>query len=100
MRWQNHGEDERTWEPLQQLFEDVPDMVKKYVLDVDTDELNDALEEAEAAAKAVARGTSRTPSDDPVANEVQDIGREDPAYQQEKANKARDARAAARAQRN
>ena len=31
VRWKHHDEDDRTWEPLLQLCEDVPVLVEKYV---------------------------------------------------------------------
>ena len=31
VRWRGHGDDERTWEPLEQLLDDVPVLVGKYV---------------------------------------------------------------------
>ena len=40
---------ERTWEPLEQLFGDVPEMVRTYVGTVGDEELAQALKEPEAA---------------------------------------------------
>lgn len=31
VKWSHHGGEERTWEPLQQLIEDVPVLVENYV---------------------------------------------------------------------
>ena len=31
VRWRGHDDDERTWEPLEQLMDDVPVLVAKYV---------------------------------------------------------------------
>lgn len=42
----NHGDDERTWEPLQQLWEDVPAMTCTYVMVVNDPELTQALDES------------------------------------------------------
>ena len=33
VRWKHHGDDERTWEPLEQLVHDVPALIAKYVKD-------------------------------------------------------------------
>ena len=104
VRWQHHGEDERTWEPLLQLLEDVPKMVQKYVQEVDSQDLTGALEEAEAAvavdvpdakdkktaAEAASKVTGPTPEDTP----------DDAVLRADRARAARDARAAARANRS
>ena len=50
VRWKHHSEEERTWEPLQQLWDDVPIMVEKYVVNVEVPTLTQALEEAKAAS--------------------------------------------------
>lgn len=54
---ENHGEDERTWEPLEQLMQDVPDMVVKYVDNVDDIDLRNTYQyvECEVANNALIR---------------------------------------------
>ena len=42
MRWRHHSEEQRTWEPLLQLTEDVPVLVAKYVADVGNPTLTQA----------------------------------------------------------
>ena len=51
--WKNHGENERTWEPLEQLMQDVPKMVGKYVTTVDDIDLRNAHDECLAANSAL-----------------------------------------------
>ena len=94
VRWKHHSEDERTWEPLQQLWEDVPHMVAKYVTEVEVPQLTHALAEAKAASTAGTREAKDRAEPQPSAEE------QDTASPQEKQNKARDARAAARAGRH
>ena len=53
VKWKNHGDHERTWEPLQQLVEDVPVLVAKYVEEVEDARLQTAYEMAKAAVDAV-----------------------------------------------
>ena len=45
VHWKHHGEEERTWEPLWQLLEDVPQMVKTYVSRIEDVNLTQALED-------------------------------------------------------
>ena len=54
VRWLHHSEEERTWEPLAQLLEDVPVLVTKYVDEVDDEELSQVLVECKAALEAAA----------------------------------------------
>ena len=54
VRWKHHTEQERTWEPLQQLVEDVPALVTAYVNAQADERLGAAYEEAKAAVAAVA----------------------------------------------
>ena len=93
VRWKHHGDEERTWEPLQQLWDDVPKMVEKYVADVEVPELTLALEEAQAASRA----TEDSSAPNPIREPATDNSTTDP---QTDANLARDARAAARANRH
>ena len=44
IRWQGYDESERTWEPLQQVYEDVSVITQKYVDTVDDPGLTAALE--------------------------------------------------------
>ena len=52
VKWKNHDDHERTWEPLQQLVEDVPALVEKYVEEVADARLQAAYETAKAAVDA------------------------------------------------
>ena len=45
VRWQGYDESERTWEPLQQVYEDVAVITQKYVDSVNDPGLTAALEE-------------------------------------------------------
>ena len=45
IRWQGYDESERTWEPLQQVYEDVAVITQKYVDSVNDPGLTAALEE-------------------------------------------------------
>ena len=60
VQWQGHidDEDERTWEPLEQLVEDVPILIAKYVRDEGHQQLTAAHQQCvrDAAAKKRARG--------------------------------------------
>ena len=44
IRWQGYDESERTWEPLTQVYEDVPVITEKYVEEVDDPTLTEALD--------------------------------------------------------
>ena len=44
IRWQGYDESERTWEPLAQVYEDVPVITQKYVDEVDDPTLAEALD--------------------------------------------------------
>ena len=55
VRWKNHGDDARTWEPMEQLLQDVPKMVEKYVTMVDDVDLSNAYAECRAANAALER---------------------------------------------
>ena len=58
IRWQGYDESERTWEPLQQVYEDVAVITQKYVDSVNDPELTAALEEVKI------RVADKTSSDD------------------------------------
>ena len=45
IRWQGYDESERTWEPLAQVYEDVPVITQKYVDEVDDPTLSEALDQ-------------------------------------------------------
>ena len=45
IRWQGYDESERTWEPLQQVYEDVAVITQKYVTAVNDPGLTAALEQ-------------------------------------------------------
>ena len=45
IRWQGYDESERTWEPLQQVYEDVAVITQKYVDAVNDPGLTAALDE-------------------------------------------------------
>ena len=47
IKWQGYDESERTWEPLAQVYEDVPVITKKYVTEVNDDTLTEALDQVE-----------------------------------------------------
>ena len=49
VHWKHHSEEERTWEPLMQLCEDVPAIVAAYVESID----DAALTQAHADCLAV-----------------------------------------------
>ena len=95
VRWKHHTEQERTWEPLQQLWEDVSQMVQKYVADVEVTELTQVLEEAQTASQA--KGGHEGPVNH---DREEDQDRDGPTGPRVDANNARDARAAARANRH
>ena len=100
VRWQNHGVEERTWESLQQLYEDVPEMVTKYVEQVGDPELELALNKCRAAVQAVKDQDDESHAAN-ATNEVHASAGNaaDRADQRTRSqtNAARDARAAARA---
>ena len=58
VRWQGYDESERTWEPLQQVCEDVTVITQKYVNTMNDPELTAALEEVKI------RVADKTSSDD------------------------------------
>jgi len=58
VRWQGYDESERTWEPLQQVYEDVAVITQKYVSSVNDPGLTAALEEVKI------RVADKTSSDD------------------------------------
>ena len=58
VRWQGYDESERTWEPLQQVHEDVAVITQKYVSSVNDPGLTAALEEVKI------RVADKTSSDD------------------------------------
>ena len=58
VRWQGYDESERTWEPLQQVYEDVAVITQKYVDTVNDPGLTAALEEVKI------RVADKTSSDD------------------------------------
>ena len=58
VRWQGYDESERTWEPLQQVHEDVTVITQKYVDAVNDPGLTAALEEVKI------RVADKTSSDD------------------------------------
>ena len=58
IRWQGYDESERTWEPLQQVHEDVTVITQKYVDSVNDPGLTAALEEVKI------RVADKTSSDD------------------------------------
>jgi len=52
VHWRGHDDEaEDTWEPLEQLVEDVPVMIRKYVRDQDQPQLTAAHRRAEEAAQ-------------------------------------------------
>ena len=53
VRWKNHTDDERTWEPLEQLMQDVPELVRKYITSVGNTDLQSAYEECLAGNSAL-----------------------------------------------
>ena len=54
VRWRHHSEEERTWEPLLQLVEDVAVKVRQYVEAQDDATLTQAHEDVVAAVAAAA----------------------------------------------
>ena len=112
VRWKNHSEEERTWEPLLQLLQDVPEMVKKYVTQVDVEKLTtawqDAKAELEVTATAPVRPDSTTAQQHAAGAAAERASARNSAVptsaptaetSRVNANAARDARAAARASR-
>ena len=55
VRWRHHSLEERTWEPLLQLVEDVAVKVRKYVEAQDNDALTQAHDDVVAAVAAAAK---------------------------------------------
>ena len=52
VHWKHHGEEQRTWEALLQLCEDVPVMVAKYVEEIDAADLTTAHDDCVAQLAA------------------------------------------------
>mgnify|MGYP003331314050 CR=1 FL=1 len=52
IEWQEYDESERTWEPLDQVCEDVPVITNKYVTEVNDDTLTEALDQVEESSSS------------------------------------------------
>lgn len=52
VKWKLHSDEERTWEPLIQLVEDVSVLVKKYVANIDNVEIQNEYDEAVAMVES------------------------------------------------
>ena len=110
VRWKNHGDEERTWEPLEQLTQDVPEKVAKYVEQVGDVDLRCAYDQCVAANQALSNLRNRSRAADNTNDTHAAVGRRadraaqrstKPATQPhpmttQDANAARDRRAAAR----
>ena len=64
VRWRHHSLEERTWEPLLQLVEDVAVKVRKYVEAQDDDILTQAHDDVVAAVAAAANDDDDDDGDD------------------------------------
>ena len=64
MRWRHHSLEERTWDPLLQLVEDVVAKVRKYVEAQDDDILTQAHDDVVAAVAAAANDDDDDDGDD------------------------------------
>ena len=63
-RWRHHSLEERTWEPLLQLVEDVAVKVRKHVEAQDDDVLTQAHDDVVAAVAAAANDDDDDDGDD------------------------------------
>ena len=64
VRWRHHSLEERTWEPLLQLVEDVAVKVRKYVEAQDDDILTQTHDDVVAAVAAAANNDDDEDGDD------------------------------------
>ena len=55
VRWRNHSAEHDTWQPLDQLIQNVPDKVKAFVSDIADPTLTQLWQEAVAAVRHRAR---------------------------------------------